>query len=50
MKSTNSRKKNLIQNERIIAKEVKKRFPEDQWQVFMIFSDTKENINTTKGS
>ena len=32
-------KKNLINNEKQIAEDVKKRFPIDQWRVIKIFSD-----------
>ena len=42
------KKNNLTINENQSAKDIKKRFPLDQWRVIKIFSDHKKNIAITK--
>ena len=42
------KKKNLNNQERLIAEEVQKRFPLEQWRVIKIFSDHQKSIDTTK--
>ena len=42
------KKRNLSNKEMLLAEEVKKRFPVDQWRVIKVFSDHQKSTDTTK--
>ena len=46
--STNSRKKNLTNEEMNLAEEIQKRFPIEQWRIIKVFSDHQRKYRLYK--